>query len=422
MYGGARGGGKTDGLLGDWIQHWRTFGKYTRGIIFRRTYDELDEVQARAEELYKPMGAEYLAGKRTWHMPDGAPLKMRHLSRDADASHYQGHSYTFVGIDEAGNFASESPIDKINGTLRSKHGIPCVSRLTANPGGPGHSWLKARYIDPAPPMTPHLDEISGQQRIYIPSRLQDNQLLIQNDPNYVKRLKGSGPAWLVSAWLNGDWNATPEGGIVKAEWFRRYTVAPSSYYQIVQSWDTAYKPDQINDPSVCTTWMLCQDGEYLLDVYRARMDYPALKRAVSSMAEKWSPDAILVEDKASGQSLIQELKTYTRLPVIAINPETDKITRMIAVTPMFEAGRVHLPVSAPWLLDYELELTIFPLAPHDDQVDSTSQALAWAKTQATRIEVASSGQRAIIEATGAGDIDVDTGFGVITGINDFEGF
>ena len=85
----------------------------------------------------------------------------------------------------------------------------------------------------------------------------------------------------------------------------------------------------------------------------------------------------LVEDKASGQSLIQELKRDTRLPVRAIKADTDKISRTYAITPTCEAGRVHLPERAPWLNDFLDELMMFPGGPHDDQVDSMTQALAY---------------------------------------------
>ena len=168
-----------------------------------------------------------------------------------------------------------------------------------------------------------------------------------------------------------------EGGMIKKPWVRHYKTPPANPIRIVQSWDTAYKPNQINDPSVCTTWAETNLAYYLLDVWRDRVEYPRLKSTVKSLAAKWNPTAILVEDKASGQSLIQELKTSTKLPVIAINPENDKLTRMSAQSAKFEAGKVFIPDSAPWLPDFEKELFTFPLAEHDDQVDSTSQFLNW---------------------------------------------
>jgi len=110
-----------------------------------------------------------------------------------------------------------------------------------------------------------------------------------------------------------------------------------------------------------------------------RLEYPALKALVKSQAESWGPDAILIEDKASGQQLIQDLRLSTKLPLIGIMPEKDKITRAAGVSAMVEAGRLALPTNAPWLADFETEVLTFPNAPHDDQVDGMTQFLGWAR-------------------------------------------
>src|SRR5690606_30909082 len=206
---------------------------------------------------------------------------------------------------------------KLTATLRDRNGVPVRKRMSANPGGPGHGWLKADYVDPAPPFVPHVDPDTGLPRVYIPSRLQDNPALMVNDPAYLTRLRGSGPAWLVQAWLNGDWNAAPEGGIIRAVWLQNhYTALPEApdAFMRVHSWDTAYKPEQHNDPSVLTSWVVATSharrtpGFYLADLFRSRMTYPELKRRVVEFAERDNPHAILIEDKASGQSLLQELR------------------------------------------------------------------------------------------------------------------
>ncbi len=187
-----------------------------------------------------------------------------------------------------------------------------------------------------------------------------------------------------------DWSAlyqqrpTPaEGGIFKAAWFKRYASPRfEEYQQVVQSWDTAIKADQLNDPSVCTTWGVRPDGYDLLQVLVRRLEYPDLKRLVAAQADAFGPDAILIEDKASGQQLLQDLKRATTLPLIGILPEKDKITRASGVSALVEAGKVSLPTHAPWLTDYEMEMLTFPNAPYDDQVDSTTQFLNWAKARA----------------------------------------
>ena len=167
------------------------------------------------------------------------------------------------------------------------------------------------------------------------------------------------------------------GGMVKRAWLRHFAEPPSAPVSIVQSWDTAHKASALNDPAVCGTWAVTASGYHLLEVVRRRMEYPELKRTARALAAEWRPDVVLIEDKASGQSLIQELRAETELPVIAIRPEADKATRMSTVSALIEAGRVHLPEAAPWLDDYIAEITAFPNGAHDDQVDMTSQFLRW---------------------------------------------
>lgn len=171
-----------------------------------------------------------------------------------------------------------------------------------------------------------------------------------------------------------------KGGMVNIEWFRRYDNAPDGN-NIIHSWDTAIKTGINNDISVCTVWEETKNGYYLLEVISNKMEYPQLKRSVISLAEKWGVDTILIEDKASGQSLIQDLNRETKLPIIAINPKNDKVTRFAAVTALIESGKVWLPNSAIWLVDYETQILSFPNVPHDDMVDSTSQFLNWIRNR-----------------------------------------
>jgi predicted phage terminase large subunit-like protein len=198
-----------------------------------------------------------------------------------------------------------------------------------------------------------------------------------------------------------------EGSLIQRNWIRRYEERPAEFSRIVQSWDTAYKDKEINDPSVCTTWGETRTRRYyLLEVFRDRLKYPDVKRAVISQAMRWEPQAVLIEDKASGQSLIQELREGITVggklivpPVIAVDPKgVNKIDRLVAVSSIFEAGMVWLPEAAAWLTDYEMELFGFPLSTHDDQVDSTSQYLAWAHSTRVRVDYhAAGGRRAGLE-------------------------
>jgi predicted phage terminase large subunit-like protein len=171
------------------------------------------------------------------------------------------------------------------------------------------------------------------------------------------------------------------GGMIKAAWFRRYTPAelPQHFDQIVQSWDTANKVSELSDYSVCTTWGIKDRHLYLLHVLRQRLDYPDLKRAVREQWQLHRASVVLIEDKASGTQLIQELVKEELSAVTSYNPEHDKLMRLYAQAAMIENGFVLLPQDAPWLPEYLHELTVFPHGKYDDQADSTSQALTWFK-------------------------------------------
>jgi predicted phage terminase large subunit-like protein len=155
-----------------------------------------------------------------------------------------------------------------------------------------------------------------------------------------------------------------------------------SYGNCVQSWDTGVKAGEKHDPSACATFIVMEGVHHLIDMLLVRLEYPELKRVMVNHAARFQPEAILIEDKASGQSLLQDLRRETELPVIGCMPDTDKVTRLMRVTPMMEAGKVALPAKAPWLAAFEAELFSFPDGPHDDQVDAVSQYLNWVRGRA----------------------------------------
>jgi predicted phage terminase large subunit-like protein len=175
-------------------------------------------------------------------------------------------------------------------------------------------------------------------------------------------------------------NPTPLGGaIVKNEWLRHYDPGdlPSRFSFILQSWDTANKSGELNDFSVCTTWGVFNRHYYLLSVFRMRLNYPDLKRAVQKQAREHDANIVLIEDRASGTQLIQDLRKEGLSGIRPYDPlpGSDKTLRLYAQTAEFESGRVLLPRTAPWLDEYTRELTTFPGTKYDDQVDSTTQAL-----------------------------------------------
>jgi hypothetical protein len=218
FFGGARGGGKTEGSIGDWFAHSNAYGEHASGLFIRRKLTQLTDVIKRFRRYTAKIGAKWHEQKKELIMPNGATLKFAYLERDEDAEEYQGHEYTRIYVEEVTNFPFPDPIMKLKGTLRSAQGVPCGIRMTGNPGGPGHHWVKERYVDPCPTgylvvkETEDIELPDGEtvtaeiDRVFIPSKLKDNPKLLQNDPTYIMRLRETGSPQLVKAWLEGDWN------------------------------------------------------------------------------------------------------------------------------------------------------------------------------------------------------------------------
>jgi predicted phage terminase large subunit-like protein len=195
----------------------------------------------------------------------------------------------------------------------------------------------------------------------------------------LERIRASigGSAW---AALYQQRPAAAEGALFKREWWRFWNTAtlPARFERIVLSLDTAFKAGATNDFSVGLVLGVASSGYYVLDLVRERVEFPELKRRVEMLATRHPLDIVLIEDKASGQSLIQELRNG-RLPVFPIKVDSDKVSRATAVSPMVEGGKVFLPEGAPWLADFLDEVSSFPAAPHDDQVDALSQVLNYSR-------------------------------------------
>jgi len=258
VYGGARGGGKTDAALGDFAIHARRYAAAARGLLVRRARVALEPTIARAREIYAPEGALWQEARSRFVWPSGAVLYFRYLDRDADADLYQGHDYTRVYVEEMTQFRSPGPISKLKATLRSAAGVPCRFRATCNPGGPGHNWVKARYIDPGPY---RIVVDQGLNRAFIPARLADNPLLARSDPLYVERLKQSGSAELVRAWLEGDWNIID--GAFFDKWSERNIVSPFEIPRLwtrIRSFDWGYAA-----PFSVGWWAVASDDHPLPD-------------------------------------------------------------------------------------------------------------------------------------------------------------
>jgi hypothetical protein len=210
FFGGARGGGKSELLLGDYLSDVDTYGEHWSGVLIRRTYPELDEILERSRQIFRAAypDAEYKVGRHEWIFKNGATLKLRHLENEADADHFQGQQYTWIGWDELTSWSDMKAYHKLKACLRTGAAEIPTKRIRAsgNPGGPNHNNVKAYFIDAAPEST-IVEGDDGMKRMYIRSLVTDNKILLERDPGYIKRLEGVGDEQLVKAWLEGDWDS-----------------------------------------------------------------------------------------------------------------------------------------------------------------------------------------------------------------------
>lgn len=260
LFGGARGGGKTDGVLGKWAIKASMYRRGFNAVFFRKEMPQQDDLIDRAKEIYSPCGAQWQEQKRLFLMPGGGRIRFRPLENTLDAEKYQGQNLSDAAVEEAGNYALPGPIDRLYGCLRSSAGVPVQLILTANPGGPGHQWIKQRYIDPAPTgmriLERKLTNGRTHRAVYIPSRVENNQILLAKDPDYVSRLYLVGSENLVKAWLEGDWSVI-EGAYFPEFSMERHVVAP---FEIPPHWARIRAMDWGSAKPFCVLWFAVSDG------------------------------------------------------------------------------------------------------------------------------------------------------------------
>jgi hypothetical protein len=225
-------------MLGKFATKAARYGEHCVGVFFRRSREDLKEAIERSRQIYGLIGAKWSEQKKWWTFPNGARLKFEYLDRDADADNYQGHNYTDVFFEELTHWADPTPVNKLRATLRSATNVPCQFHATGNPGGPGHQWVKARYITPDPFgwkliwedfENPFTKEIVRKNRVFIPSKLSDNRYL---GSGYVANLYQSGSKELVRAWLAGDWDVV-EGAFFDCWDSTRHVSRP---FEIPEDW------------------------------------------------------------------------------------------------------------------------------------------------------------------------------------------
>lgn len=226
LYGGAAGGGKSDALLCEALR--QVHIPHYRGLILRKTYPQLSELIDRSRELYGAAfpRARYNGTEHYWRFPSGAKLYFGAMQYTKDRINYQGKRYDYIAFDELTHFTWDEYSYMFSRNRPSGAGTRVYIRASTNPGGAGHGWVKNRFITPAPPLTPVVEDMEFVQpdgsklrltrdRVFVPATVYDNQALLKNAPEYLASL-GMLPEAERRALLLGDWESF--SGQVFTEW------------------------------------------------------------------------------------------------------------------------------------------------------------------------------------------------------------
>ena len=305
LYGGAAGGGKSDCALVEALR--QVHIPHYRGLILRKTYPQLFELIDRSHELYLPSnpGAVYNSSKHVWCFPSGAKIYFGSMAHSSDKYNYQGKNYDFIDFDELTQFTFDEYSYLFSRNRPNGAGTRCYMRAQANPGGVGHGWVKERFITPAPPMTTIFEnvkilfpdgheEIRRKSRIFVPSTVFDNKILLENNPEYLTRLASLSEKDR-AALLYGDWNSF--SGQVFTEWrdnidgyfdgISTHVIKPfriPSHWRVYRSFDWGY-----SKPFSVGWYAIDPDGR----MYRIRELYGCTKTPNEGV--RWNAERIARE-------------------------------------------------------------------------------------------------------------------------------
>jgi len=205
LYGGARGGGKTDAGIA-WMMRPIANPLY-RGLVIRKNAEDLKDWVDRAERTFATAGAVKTGNPAEFTFPSGAKIRTGHLKDEQAYNKYQGHEYQRMLIEELTLIPNYESYEKLRASCRSTVvGLDARMFATTNPGEVGHVWVKKYFIDVAPPMTAYRDPVTGRLRMFVPATIEDNPTLMTRDPDYVKSLDGIKDESLRKAWRYGSWD------------------------------------------------------------------------------------------------------------------------------------------------------------------------------------------------------------------------
>ena len=369
LYGGSAGGGKSDALLMAALQYVDVPGY--AAILFRRKYTDLalpGALMDKAREWLGGSDAHWAEQAKTWTFPSGATLTFGYLDTINDRYRYQSAEFQFIGFDELTQFPEQDYRYLFSRLRRLANArIPLRMRSASNPGGVGHDWVKARFIN-----------AHNSERVFVSAKLADNPSL--DATSYIRGLDELDPITRQQL-LNGDWTARQGGEKFRREWFDIVDTAPDDMRSI-RYWDLAATvPEAGSDPDwTCGAKVgLSRNGSfYIADVQRFRLTPMYVEQRIAQAAKMDLMRTAVRMEQEPGASGVNTIDHYARRVLLGydfrgVKTTGEKADRANPVASAAERRQVKV-VQGIWnaaLLD---ELESFPLGAHDDQVDAVSGA------------------------------------------------
>jgi len=415
IYGGAAGGGKTYGILLDFLRHYEN--PNAGGVYFRRTYTQIRNeggLWDTADEVFRKVNATPKEVTSQWIFPSGAAVKMAHLQYEKNVYDYQGAQIPVIYFDELTHF-TEKQFFYLMSRNRSTSGIKPYMRATTNPDV--DSWVRT-FIDwwideegfPIPERSgklrwfyrvdgrlywdsskeelmrrfPKLAELAAPKSVtFIMSKVTDNQILLKKDPSYMANLLAQS-AVEKARLLDGNWNIRPTAGnVFKRFWFEEVQAHPP-LVEIVRCWDraaTAWKEGDPGDPDYTVGFKLGKDADglfYILDIVRERLSAHKVESLILNTARQ---DGIGVKVKGfqdpggAGKNEVEHfIRMLSGFDVVTEKISVDKITASRATSAQAEALNIKMLASCRNKEDFYIEAENFPDANHDDIVDAFTGA------------------------------------------------
>lgn len=416
IYGGAAMGGKTYALLLESLRG-ITCNEY-HGVIFRKHQTSIKKAGAildEAKTMYSHFDANLNKSELKFTFKNNVDISFLGLATDDDVDNIHGAQFDFAGIDEVTQF-SEYRFWGVWSRVRSKSGeMNAYMRATCNPE-PGYiadlidwwigedglpiqersgviRWLVRddniitwfdEYQDAIKHIRSNYDEeywnkIFPISFTFIPARIDDNQIGIQNNPNYISSLNAL-PEIRRQRLLYGNWKIKPEGKLFKAEDFKNFAIKPAKIDAITITVDTAQETKTANDFTVMQVWCRANGNIYLLNQARGKWEFNEQLLILKNLCITEKPTFVCIEKKSNGSALIQSLRREISVPIRAIERNKDKYTRGFECQQYIESGYVYLNPASDYYVNFINEIVSFSpenknKSVHDDQVDCMMDAI-----------------------------------------------